>query len=135
MALQFFDSTPDSNDLLFINDWITENPKNKQKEFEIESIMAVKSGKGYLIKTDRFMVFLFKNQAIAKKLVEALKVYTREELSGYKLVVFLPKPNKPDFRLAADKETKVTWYEAGNGYSTSSELSASLAEAQANPFL
>lgn len=137
MALKFFDDNQSSGsgNLEFLNDWIEKNPKNKDKEFPIEEVVRVQSGKGYLLKTEKFAVFLFKNQKIAKQLTEALDTYVNELGYGWELLVFLPKPNKPDFKIACNDEKQVTWFTSKNGYTTLEDLYTSQTSEDTNPFL
>lgn len=136
MKLQFFDSDASAKEIIFLEDWITKNPKNKTKNFVVTKVSKVRSGKGYLLHTEAFCVFIFKNSRLAKDLVEALQVYVSSPEGGYSLVIHLPKPTDKGYMIAADKDDRVTWYEAGNEYTTLEE-SATLnqGQPQGNPFL
>ena len=135
MKLAFFDDVQESQSLEFLDNWIKENPKNKKKEFEVQVVQRARSGKGYMLKTTDFIVFIFKNSRICKQIVEALGEYTKRPEGGYPLYIVLTKPNKSDYRIAADKDTKVTWFEMGNGYTISNELAHSKDSEEGNPFL
>jgi len=68
-------------------------------------------------------------------LVEAMNVWINlEPDTGYELVVVLDPKSKDGYRIAADKEKKVTWFQMGNGYTTS-EGNAYSEETDLNPFL
>lgn len=119
MALKFFDEAPTSStSLLFLKDWLEENPKNKQTVFPIEEVIRVQSGKGYLVKTSSFATFEWMKSKQAKHLVEALDYYCQNPQSGYQLMIVLAKPNSPNYSLAVDDEKPTTWFSSKNGYTT-----------------
>jgi len=120
MPLTFFPENDSKGDgsKQFLNEWLEENKNNKQKEFEIIAFTRVKSGKGYLVETDCFLAFMWKNQSLTKMLLEALEVYVNEPNKGRKLFVVLKNPKKQDFTLAADMDVEITWFNSGNGYTT-----------------
>jgi hypothetical protein len=51
MAIEFFQEQEEtgSGSLEFLDDWLKENPKNKQVDWEVLEIKAVKSGKRYQV--------------------------------------------------------------------------------------
>jgi hypothetical protein len=130
MALKFFEpeETSGNGSLEFLNDWLKENPKNKTREFLITEVKRVQSNKGFLISTTHFNVFAWKNAKLTKMLIEALDHYINESKYGYELYVVLKSPTKPDYSLAADEETKITWFTTKNGYTTSEQNATSLEE-------
>lgn len=139
MALTFFEPKENTGngETLFLNEWIEKNPKNKKQQFLVKEIIRVKSGKGYLVVTDEFSCFIWKNQALTKLLMEALEVWTNNPQTGYALYVYLPSPTKNDFTMASDKEEVTTWFVSKNGYTTL-ELDAISREGDQsgdNPFL
>lgn len=137
MPLSFFESVEDngSGELLFLNDWIKENPKPKKKEFELIELKAVKSGKGLIGITTDFQIFLWKNSKLTKQLLEALDVWVNlEPDTGFKLVVVLEPKLKDGYKIGADKDVKVTWFQMGNGYTTLG-VNAFSQESDLNPFL
>lgn len=140
MALTFFEpkENPGNGEKPFLNEWLENNPKNKKKEFLITEIIRVKSGKGYLLVTDDFTCFLWKNQALTKLFIEALDFWVNNSNVGYCCYVVLRNPSKQDFTVAADKEQETTWFNLKNGYTTSEE-NANLTEERidtgGNPFL
>lgn len=137
MTISFFESNEDNGtgELLFLNDWLIENPKNKIQTFEVVEFKAVKSGKGFLGVTNQFQVFIWKNSKLAKMLVEALNVWINVEPdTGYKVILMLDSKSKDGYRLGVDKDIKVTWFHMGNGFTTM-EQSAYSKETDLNPFL
>ena len=136
MALKFFDEpSSSSGQLPFLDDYVKSNQNNKQKQFSVCEIRRVKSDKGYLVLTNKFSCFIWKNSAIAKQIVEALDHYVKTA-KGFDLVVFLPDPKKADFRLAADFDAPTTWFASKNGYTTLESESSSQEEIQGgNPFI
>ena len=139
MALKFFDEDQQSKgngQLAFLNDWLEENPKNKETNFLITEIKRVQSGKGYMAITDKFAVFLWKNSKITKLLIEALEFWVENPDKGYGLFVVLKKPNKPDYVLASDTDLPTTWFTSKNGYTTTQDDAfLSIEESSGNPFL
>lgn len=136
MALKFFDSESNSNgSLSFLKDWLEENPKNKETVFLVTEITRVQSGKGYLIKTNKFAVFAWAKSKTAKNLVEALDYYCSNPQSGYCLMVVLAKPNEDNYQLAVDDEKPTTWFSSKNGYTTSQPVYTSVEESSENPLL
>lgn len=137
MALKFFDDDAQSSgngQLSFLPDWLEENPKNKTTTFLVTEIKRVQSGKGYMVITDKFAVFLWKNSKIAKFLVDALAHWVEYPDTGYELYVVLKKPDKPDYQLASDTERPTTWFTSKNGFTTVEPDASSVGENQ-NPFL
>lgn len=137
MALSFFEEPEDtgSGSLDFLNDWLEANPKNKEKQFPVVEIKLAKSKKGYIVSTDKFMVFLWKKSKVATMLVQAMDVWINMEPdTGYELLVVLDPKTKDGYKLGVDKEKKVTWFQMGNGYTTL-ESNAHCQESDLNPFL
>lgn len=132
--LKFFEeeSSSGNGSLEFLNDWLVENPKNKKKEFLITEIKRVQSGKGYTVSTTDFNVFLWKNAKITKLLLEALDHYVNKSKFGYELYVVLKHTNKAEFQIAADEESKITWFTSKNGFTTSEENATSQEEVDTN---
>lgn len=119
MALKFFDSQPSSSGSLdFLDEWIKKNPKNKETVFPINEVKRAQSNKGYTVKTDKFMVFLWGNSKDCKNLLEALQFYCENPQDGCQLAVVLDDPKEPKYRLAVDDEKPVTWFVMGNGFTT-----------------
>jgi len=139
MALKFFEpeETNGSGTLEFLNDWLKVNPKNKAKEFLITEIKRVQSNKGFLISTTHFNVFAWKNAKQTKMLIEALEAYVHELKYGYELYIVLKTPTKSDYSIAADDESKISWFTTKNGFTTSEQNAISLPEVDTdrNPLL
>lgn len=139
MALKFFEPEESNSNgsLDFLNDWLVENPKNKKTEFLITEVKRVQSNKGFIVSTESFNVFMWKNAKLTKMLVEALDHYVNVSKFGYELYVVLKKPTKADFSIAANDETKVTWFTSKNGFTTSEEnaISAEEVEITGNPLI
>jgi hypothetical protein len=139
MALSFFapESSIGNDSKTFLDEWLTSNLKNRNTQFSITEIKRVQSGKGYLVETEEFLVFLWKNSAISKLLVEALEVYVNQPEKGRALFVVLPQKKvagvKP--QIAADLDVEQTWFTSKNGY-TVMEPSVDLAEGiSGNPLI
>lgn len=139
MPLTFFEpkENPGNGNIPFLDDWLKENPKTKQQQFLVREIIKVKSDKGYLITTDDFNCFIWKNQGLTKFLIEALELWVKESEHGYAIYVYLKKPGKPEFTLAADKEEQISWFASKNGYTTMASNAISQGETlvDGNPFL
>lgn len=136
MALQYFtDESTTSGSLDFLNNWLEKNPKNKVKEFNVVELIAVKSGKGFLCTTESFQVFIWKNSRVATHLVEAMDTWINKAPDkGCLLVLILSPSAKDGYQLAIDKEIKVTWFQAGKGYTTL-EGNVVSTDPNQNPFL
>jgi hypothetical protein len=136
MALKFFDETPsNSGSLPFLDEFVKKAKNLKQKEYPVNEIRRVKSDKGYLVITEKFSCFLWKNAKETRQLLEALQFYI-ESGKGYQVVVFLPDVKKADFKMAVDFDVEVTWFTSKNGFTTTQEESASRdINPDKNPFL
>ncbi|HET6747597.1 MAG TPA: hypothetical protein VFH06_05830 [Candidatus Saccharimonadales bacterium] len=139
MALKFFEPEESNSNgsLDFLNDWLVENPKNKQVQFLITEVKRAQSNKGFIVSTEKFNVFLWKNAKLTKMLIEALDHYINESRFGYELYVVLKKPTKADFSIAANDESRITWFTSKNGYTTSEENATSQEEVEitGNPLI
>lgn len=136
MALNFFeDSTSSNGSLDFVNDYLEENPKEHGKIFEVTEFKLASSGKGYLLYTDKFMCFLFKNAKLTKQVIEALEYYCSQP-NGYAFFVQLDKGHKQKFKLAVDPEEPRTWFNSKNGFTQQSiDTGEGVEIPQSNPFL
>jgi hypothetical protein len=136
MALKFFDDvSPSSGNLPFLNEFVKKAKNLKTNTFEINEIKRVKSDKGYLASTDKFMVFLWKNAKITQQMVEALDFYINSD-KGYALVIYLPNTKSDEYKLGVDFDKEVTWFTSKNGYTTTQEESVSKdINPDKNPFL
>jgi len=136
MALKFFDDTSsNSGSLPFLQDFIKKAKSLKQDTYPVVEITRVRSDKGYMVKTEKFMCFLWKNQKITGQLIEALEFYI-ESGKGYEICVFLPDVKKDDFKLGVNFEQEVTWFTSKNGFTTTQEESVCQGiNPDKNPFL
>ena len=136
MALKFFDEvTPTSGTVPFIDEFVKKAKNLKQQQYPVNEIRRVRSDKGYLVITEKFSCFLWKNAKNTKQLIEALNFYI-ESGKGYEVVVFLPDTKKADFRMAVDFDVEVTWFTSKNGFTTTQVESASRdIDPDKNPFL
>ena len=136
MALKFFDDTSsNSGSLPFLNDFIKKAKNLKTDTFPITEVVRVKSDKGYMVKTEKFMCFLWKNQKVTQQLIEALEFYINSG-KGYEISVFLPNVKQDDFKIGIDFEKEVTWFTSKNGFTTIQGESASQdINPDKNPFL
>ena len=136
MALKFFDEvTPISGTVPFIDEFVKKAKNLKQQQYPVNEIRRVRSDKGYLVITEKFSCFLWKNAKNTKQLIEALNFYI-ESGKGYEVVVFLPDTKKADFRMAVDFDVEVTWFTSKNGFTTTPVESVSQdINPDKNPFL
>jgi hypothetical protein len=139
MALKFFEpkKSSGSGNTPFVNDWLKDNPKNKETTFIVKEIVRTQSDNGYRVVCDDFQGFIWKNQKLTTLLLEALEVWIKERESGYALFLVLHDPKKPEFTLACDKDVPVSWFTSKNGYTTteSSAVSDTQIQEGTNPFL
>lgn len=136
MAIEFFDSSVPSveQDLPFAEDYLKANPKSDKKPYQVLEIIKAKSGKGYLLKTEEFVCWIWAKEAITKLLVEAL-IHMVKQGYGHGIYACLDKKAKGSFRLAADKEVKCMWYGDEKKYTTSEDGLSSGTVVGGNPFL
>lgn len=116
MALSFFDLDNESSsngDKLFAKDFLAKNPKEIGKQFPIKELKFAKSGKGYMVHTDYFIIWLWKRSSVTQHLLEALTQYTQTG-KGYALFAVLDKNAKDGYQLAIDPEIECSWYDMGN---------------------
>lgn len=134
MAVTFFEAESiGSGSLPFPDEYLEKNPKENGKIFTITEFSLVKSGKGYLFKTDVFCGFLWRKQKTTNQVVEALEYYCSQPY-GFALVCKLDKDVKGFCVLGVDTEQQTSWYALGNGYTTQEQLSSSQ-EQGGNPFI
>lgn len=136
MALKFFDDTSaTSGSIPFLNEFVKKAKNLKTQQFEVTEIKRVKSDKGYLVITEKFQCFIWKNAKLTTQLIEALDFYINSD-KGYSIVVYLPNVKKDDFKLAVDFDKEVTWFVSGNGYTTTHvDASYQDIDPNKNPFL
>jgi hypothetical protein len=119
MALDFL--TDDSGDgrLPFVKEYLELNPKQNGKQFTITEVVKVKSGKGYILNTAKFAVWIWSNSTVTKKLMAVLHGMIEDNARHMPLVVVLDKSTSEHFKLAFDDEKPCTWVKLENreGYS------------------
>ena len=107
----------------FLEDYLQENEVTLPIISEICVVIAVKSGKGYLLVCEDFTVFSFKKSKLSTLIVEALKVFV-ERGNGHRLAVIvtsISKEGKPTWNISANKEDDpITYYmdDEGKKFST-----------------
>lgn len=136
MALAFFedDSTATGVDLPFAEDYLKENPKRNGQAIQVEEVLLVKSGKGYLIKTPECLGWLWRKEKVATQLLEALKYYVDNQ-HGFGLFLVLDKQAKSKFRLAVDAEVPCSWFGTEKKYTVLEDGLGSNEAIPGNPFL
>lgn len=136
MALKFFDNEPTTNgNLEFAADYLKENPKEDGKIYEITEFKITSSGNGYLLYTDKFMGFLFKNAKVTKQIIEALEYYASQP-NGYGFYAQLSKKAKNGINIAIDSDEPRTWFVSKNGFTQQDIDTGGEAQLEnSNPFL
>lgn len=130
MPLSFFEKEKKTQSLSWLSEWIEENPKGKDKPFRVEEFVQVQSGKGLLVKTENFAVFVFKKTKLYNLLLEALEEYVADE--GF-CIFCVPSDLKGEFQLATDFDQPCSWYNMGNGFTTTESQYSSMG-VTGNPF-
>lgn len=136
MALQFFDNEPTTNgNLEFAADYLKANPKEDGKVYEVTEFKITSSGNGYLLYTDKFMGFLFKNAKVTKQIIEALEYYASQP-NGYAFYAQLSKKAKNGINLAIDSDEPRTWFQSKNGFTQQDiDTGENRQTENSNPFL
>lgn len=135
--LQFFETETQTSDIPFLSDLMKE-PEGKKLEGSqhvVNEVLAVSSGKGYLIRTDRFITFIWKKQKTTTQLLEALNYYF-EAGTGYTLCAVIDSKVKGLCKLGVDFDSPSYWQKKGENFYNS--ISAIITEANLgteNPFL
>ena len=108
--IQFFETETNSSDTPFLSDLLKEaNGKSLiGKTFVVNEVLAVSSGKGYLIRTDEFITFIWKKQKVTIQLIEALNFYF-EQGTGYTLCAVVDPKVKSGCQLGVDFDTTSYW--------------------------
>lgn len=135
--IQFFEAETNNSDTPFLSELLKE-PEGKNligKTFIVNEVIAVSSGKGYLIRTDEFITFIWKKQKLTNQLLEALNFYF-EQGTGYTLCAVVDPKVKCGCQLGVDFETTSYWQKKGESFynsTTALELESKLGTE--NPFL
>jgi hypothetical protein len=132
MALKFFElpASNGSDDLLFFNEW-KETSSYEEGEYDVVELIKVRSGKGYVAKTESFIVFLWGNSSTTKYLIQALDLFVQKG-TGSRITVVVDSTMKEGYALAADEDEPKLWYCIGGKY-TQSETTVT--SGGMNPFL
>lgn len=135
--LQFFENEQNSLDIPFLNDYLKE-PKNRNADGTLHDVLEIiyaSSGKGYVIKTEAFMCFLWKNSKATKQILEALNFYW-EQGNGYVFVVRVEAKTKNQYSLGVDFERTSYWQKKGESfYSSLNPVEDIPLMESSNPFL
>jgi len=109
MAIQFFsfEESSSSAERLFVEDYVKQFPLEVGTTHLVESVRLTKKGTGYLLETEKFLIFLFKNKPLTKQLIGGLDLYERSG-NGYKLYCQL-MGKSPYFQLGFDSEEPCYW--------------------------
>lgn len=134
MGIQFFEEFESTSvDLVFAKEYLAEHPKEDGKQFQVTEVLLVKSNKGYLVKTDSFVTWLWKRSATATLLVQALDVYVRD-CYGFAIVCVLDKRHKDACRLGVDGDIPTMWYGSAKKFTVEPDI-PTFDPVTANPFL
>lgn len=135
--IQFFEAESNSADTPFLSDLLKE-PNGKSligKTFIVNEVLAVSSGKGYLLRTDTFITFIWKKQKVTTQLLEALNFYF-EQGTGYTLCAVVDPKIKCGCQLGVDFATTSYWQKKGeNFYNSTNALELETKLVTENPFL
>lgn len=134
--IQFFEQSQ-SADIPFLSDLLKtkEGQKLDGQVFDVESIIYASSGKGYLVKTSAFSVFIWKNQKTTQQMLEALNLYW-EQGNGFVFVVQVALKVKDKHRIGVDFERTSYWQKKGDSFISTSSLTEDIPLMEpTNPFL
>lgn len=101
----------------FFNEWIASHPLDEIKCFLIEKVQASKKGNGFLVSTEEFTLFLWKNNEVTRNFVEAITFYAEQGYGPSFLVVV--KDSQP---LIAMDEDNTSFFKSKNGVWSISEV-------------
>lgn len=97
----------------WLNDWVESNKSNCGKPYRIEKIVLSKKGNGYLLETEAFCHFIWKNNSTTKSFIEAVSFYA-EKLEGPAFVV-VPQRDGTGI-LGLDDEVSCFFSKRAGGY-------------------
>jgi hypothetical protein len=124
-----------SGDRDFAPDYLKRFPKQDGTLHDVTEIKKVVSGKGYLLYTEHFLVWLWKKEKSAQQVIEALRVYI-DTKEGFTLVCKLDKTKKSGCILGVDFERPTTWFAMGNdSYTLDEDAISQESTDSGNPFL
>jgi len=133
MELVFFDDIPAGIDVDFLSEELFKKEKLANRQFQVLEVVKAQSGKGYCLKTELFMHFVWKNDKTTKFLIEALETWVKKG-EGKPIYVCLGKTYKDKPRLASDKAGSCNWFSNGKKY-TLEEITDTDTTSEVNPFL
>lgn len=134
MGIQFFDEpVSTSSDIPFAREFLDSNPQLNGSEHLVNEIVLVRSNKGYLCKTDKFVCWIWKRESTATLLVQALAVYVRD-MYGYSIIAVLDRTKSNGFKLGVNPDLPCMWYGSEKKYTTAEDI-PSFNPMQENPFL
>ena len=105
----------DSTQLSFINEYLEENPEKNGMTVDVLSIVEVKSGKGYLLKTASFLCFCWKKDKAIVYTLEKLND-AREMSTPLRIAVRTDVTSKNGFRLLLDEDEGYIWHKDEDTY-------------------
>lgn len=136
MAVRMFGSdSPSYVEKQWLNDWVVSNKKLCGNPYRIEKIVLSKKGNGYLIETEAFCHFIWKNNKVTAMFMEAVSFYA-EKGEGPAFVVVPRADGKGD--LGMDDEISCFFSQKAGGYSISDfpvEENPENSTSPLNPFL
>lgn len=134
--LVFFSSDSKKSSLPFYDDWRKKQNFKENKYYVVTDIRLVKSNKGYMVQTTDFAVFLWSNSSLCKMIIEALKAYISRPEEGYELIIVVDKDKAKEYKIAANKEKKVSYFYSKKieAYSIT-EFESDSEESSTNPLL
>jgi len=127
----------ENNNLPFLSDWL-EDTSNEWKDGEtnqVKEIILAQSGKGYLAKTEKFVVFLWKNSEVTKNLIKWIEQVVSNEIPLFGVMVQIDTKAKNRFALGVSKDEGNKWEinDAENGYFALAKYWNSLEELTSHP--
>lgn len=135
--IQFFETETQTSDTPFLSD-LLKTPEGKKLEgtsHVVNEVLAVSSGKGYLIRCDNFIAFIWKKQKVTSQLLEALNYYF-EAGTGYTLCAVVDSKIKGGCKLGIDFDTTSYWQKKEeNFYNSTTALVSEERQVTENPFL
>ena len=127
----------ENENLPFLSDWLedTNNQWNNGKSYPVKQLILAQSGKGYLAKTEEFVVFLWKNSEVTKSLVRWIEQVVDNEIPLFGVRVQIDTKAKNRFALEVSKDEGNKWEinAAENGYFALAQYWTSLEELETHP--
>jgi hypothetical protein len=89
-------------------------PENIGKVVEIIEVIKVRSGKGYLLKSNQCLIFLFNRSKSLVQILQLMSQYVAEQ-HGYGIFAQITA-DSPYFRLGVDSSAERNWFLSGGKY-------------------